>query len=142
MLNDAPHEACTEAGKFITLEAMDGAGKTTAMKAITERLESQGIEVVTTREPGGTPRSEAIRDMLLNPDEQEPLSDDAELLLMFAARAQHLEQVIRPALAREEWLISDRFTDSCYGYQGGGAVVTRHASPPSNSLCRAGCNLT
>lgn len=107
-------------GQFITLEALDGAGKTTALQGLVSHLEARGIEVVTTREPGGTPYSEAIRDMLLNPVEQEPLADDAELLLIFAARAQHLERVINPALARGAWVVCDRFTDSTYAYQGGG----------------------
>lgn len=86
-----------EKGKFITLEALDGAGKATALQGLVSDLKARGIEVVTTREPGGTPRSEAIRNMLLDPNHTEPLCDDAELLLMFAARAQHLEQVINPA---------------------------------------------
>lgn len=99
-----------EKGKFITLEALDGAGKTTALQGLVSDLEARGIEVVTTREPGGTPRSEAIRNMLLDPNHTEPLCDDAELLLMFAARAQHLEQVINPALARGAYIVCDRFT--------------------------------
>ena len=110
-------------GKFITLEALDGAGKSTALAGIVEQLEARGIEVVVTREPGGTERGEAIRAMLLDPSPTEALSHDTELLMMFAARAQHLDELIRPALERGAWVVSDRFTDSSFGYQGGGRGV-------------------
>ncbi|MCM2971127.1 dTMP kinase [Larsenimonas suaedae] len=105
-------------GAFITLEGSEGVGKTTNVRFVCERLESMGHEVIRTREPGGTPRAEQIRGLLLAPDSEEPLSDLAELLLVFSARAQHLEQVIRPALARGAFVVCDRFTDATYAYQG------------------------
>ncbi|GHC19279.1 thymidylate kinase [Kushneria pakistanensis] len=108
----------TQSGRFITLEGGEGAGKSTNLSFVRDYLQSRGISVVTTREPGGTPMAERIRALLLAGDEQEPLDDLAELLLVFAARAQHLAQVIRPALARGEWVISDRFTDATFAYQG------------------------
>ena len=106
-------------GLFITLEGPEGAGKSTNRDYLAERLRAQGIEVVLTREPGGTPLAERIRDVLLAPAD-EPMNPDTELLLVFAARAQHLAEVIRPALARGAVVICDRFTDSTYAYQGGG----------------------
>ncbi|WP_224750290.1 dTMP kinase [Halomonas sp. ML-15] len=109
-----------EKGRFITLEGGEGVGKTTNMAWVCDWLSARGIEVVRTREPGGTPRAEAIRELLLDPTSDEPLDDDAELLLVFAARAQHLAQVIRPALARGAWVVCDRFTDATFAYQGGG----------------------
>lgn len=109
-----------EAGRFITLEGGEGVGKSTNRARVVAWLESRGLEVVQTREPGGTPRAEAIRGLLLDPDEPEPLDDDAELLLVFAARAQHLARVIRPALARGAWVVCDRFTDATFAYQGAG----------------------
>ncbi|GGX81298.1 thymidylate kinase [Litchfieldella qijiaojingensis] len=107
-------------GRFITLEGGEGVGKSTNLDWVCSWLDERGIEVVRTREPGGTPRAEAIRELLLDPSSQEPLDDDAELLLVFAARAQHLAQVIRPALARGAWVVCDRFTDATFAYQGGG----------------------
>ncbi|SDL89528.1 thymidylate kinase [Franzmannia pantelleriensis] len=107
-------------GRFITLEGGEGVGKTTNVAWVCDWLSARGIEVVRTREPGGTPRAEAIRELLLDPTHDEPLDDDAELLLVFAARAQHLAQVIRPALARGAWVVCDRFTDATFAYQGGG----------------------
>nr|WP_244858923.1 dTMP kinase [Pseudomonas sp. B2021] len=104
---------------FITLEGPEGAGKSTNRDYLAERLRAQGIEVVLTREPGGTPLAERIREVLLAPGD-EPMNADTELLLVFAARAQHLAEVIRPALARGAVVICDRFTDSTYAYQGGG----------------------
>lgn len=109
-----------ERGRFITLEGGEGVGKSTNLALVAEWLEERGIEVVRTREPGGTPRAEAIRALLLDPGCDEPLDDDAELLLVFAARAQHLARVVRPALARGAWVVCDRFTDATYAYQGGG----------------------
>jgi len=106
-------------GLFITLEGPEGAGKSTNRDYLAERLRAEGIEVVLTREPGGTPLAERIREVLLAPGE-EPMNADTELLLVFAARAQHLAEVIRPALARGAVVICDRFTDSTYAYQGGG----------------------
>ncbi|MDR5901290.1 dTMP kinase [Halomonas icarae] len=109
-----------ERGRFITLEGSEGVGKSTNLARVVAWLEARGLEVVQTREPGGTPRAEAIRRLLLDPDEPEPLDDDAELLLVFAARAQHLARVIRPALERGAWVVCDRFTDATFAYQGGG----------------------
>ena len=101
-------------GRFITLEGGEGVGKSTNVGFVAEWLEAQGLEVVRTREPGGTERGEAIRALLLDPAPQEPLHVDAELLLMFAARAQHLAEKILPALARGAWVVCDRFTDSLF----------------------------
>jgi dTMP kinase len=104
---------------LVTLEGGEGAGKTTVLGALRAVLERDGFEVVCTREPGGTPLAEQIRALLLDPNHEAP-SPEAELLLMFAARAQHVRETIAPALARGAWVISDRFTDSSYAYQGGG----------------------
>nr|WP_262925753.1 dTMP kinase [Pseudomonas chlororaphis] len=104
---------------FITLEGPEGAGKSTNREYLAERLRAAGIEVVLTREPGGTPLAERIREVLLTPGE-EVMNADTELLLVFAARAQHLATVIRPALARGAVVLCDRFTDSTYAYQGAG----------------------
>ena len=106
-------------GLFITLEGPEGAGKSTNREYLAERLRSAGIDVVLTREPGGTPLAERIRELLLNPRE-ETLAPETELLLMFASRAQHVREVIRPALQRGAYVVSDRFTDSSYAYQGDG----------------------
>ncbi|MDZ5602194.1 dTMP kinase [Pseudomonas sp. RP23018S] len=106
-------------GLFITLEGPEGAGKTTNRQYLAARLREQGVDVVLSREPGGTPLAERIRDLLLEPGD-EAMATDTELLLMFAARAQHLAQVILPALARGAVVICDRFTDATYAYQGGG----------------------
>ena len=104
-------------GKFITLEGIDGAGKSTHLQWLAARLRSDGgREVVVTREPGGTPLGEKLRTLLLH----EPMDIGTETLLMFAARQQHLAQVIRPALERGAWVLSDRFTDATFAYQGGG----------------------
>ncbi|WP_296271306.1 dTMP kinase [Pseudomonas sp. UBA6323] len=106
-------------GLFITLEGPEGAGKSTNREYLAERLRERGIDVLLTREPGGTPLAERIRELLLEPSD-EPMAADTELLLVFAARAQHLQQVIRPALARGSVVLCDRFTDATYAYQGGG----------------------
>jgi dTMP kinase len=106
-------------GLFITLEGPEGAGKSTNREYLAERLREQGIHVLLTREPGGTPLAERIRELLLTPS-AEAMAADTELLLVFAARAQHLAEVIRPALARGEVVLCDRFTDATYAYQGGG----------------------
>lgn len=103
-------------GRFITFEGIDGAGKTTQIDALQRLIESAGIEVVRTREPGGTPLGEKIRGLLLG-DEMTPRT---ETLLFFAARFEHVAQVIQPALARGAWVLSDRFTDATYAYQTGG----------------------
>lgn len=106
-------------GLFITLEGPEGAGKSTNREYLAECLRRQGMDVLLTREPGGTPLAERIRELLLMPSD-EPMASDTELLLVFAARAQHLAQVIRPALARGCVVLCDRFTDATYAYQGGG----------------------
>jgi dTMP kinase len=105
-------------GLFISIEGGEGAGKSTVMAALSEALSAQGREVVLTREPGGTPEGEAIRALLLDPAQH--LHPEAELLLMFAARAQLVRKVVRPALARGAAVVSDRFTDASFAYQGGG----------------------
>jgi len=106
-------------GLFITLEGPEGAGKSTNREYLAEHLRAHGLDVVLTREPGGTPLAERIRELLLAPSD-ETMDADTELLLVFAARAQHLAQVIRPALARGAIVLCDRFTDATYAYQGGG----------------------
>lgn len=106
-------------GLFITLEGPEGAGKSTNREYLAQRLRDHGLDVVLTREPGGTPLAERIRELLLTPAD-EPMGSDTELLLMFAARAQHLAEVIRPALKRGAVVLCDRFTDATYAYQGGG----------------------
>ncbi|MGQ7260156.1 dTMP kinase [Vreelandella sp. V005] len=115
----------SQRGRFITLEGGEGVGKSTNVSFVAEWLEAQGLEVVRTREPGGTERGEAIRKLLLDPAPQEPLHVDAELLLMFAARAQHLAEKILPALARGAWVVCDRFTDATFAYQGGGRGIAK-----------------
>ncbi len=106
-------------GYFITLEGGEGVGKTTNLAFIRTFLEARGISVVATREPGGTLLAEKLRECLLA-NQTEQISDKTELLLMFAARAQHIVNVIEPALARGDWVVCDRFTDATYAYQGGG----------------------
>ena len=106
-------------GRFITVEGGEGAGKSTCLDFIRRHLEAAGRSVVVTREPGGTPLAEAIRELLLG-QRGMGMADDSELLLVFAARADHLARVIRPALERGDWVLSDRFTDATYAYQGGG----------------------
>jgi dTMP kinase len=103
-------------GKFITFEGIDGAGKSTHIAFVADRLAQAGHRLVTTREPGGTALGESLRSLLL----QQSMHLETEALLMFAARREHLAQVIEPALARGDWVISDRFTDATFAYQGGG----------------------
>jgi dTMP kinase len=107
------------AGRFITLEGIEGAGKSTLARYIMEWLQARGLPAVLTREPGGTPLAERVRELVLTPG-AEPIPPAAELLLMFAARSLHLANLIRPALARGEWVICDRFTDATRAYQGAG----------------------
>ncbi len=106
-------------GRFITLEGIEGAGKSTVARFILEWLRARNVPAVLTREPGGTPLAERVRELVLTPD-GEALPPAAEMLLMFAARSIHLANLIRPALARGEWVICDRFTDATRAYQGGG----------------------
>ncbi len=113
-----------KSGKFLTLEGTEGVGKSTNLAFVRDWLESRNIEVVVTREPGGTPLAEQIRELLLA-KRDEAVDQTAELLLVFAARAQHLAQVIKPALARGAWVLSDRFTDATYAYQGGGRGLSK-----------------
>lgn len=109
-------------GIFITVEGVEGVGKSTNMALIAGQLSQANIPFVTTREPGGTPLAEDVRGLLLQPRE-ETVSENTELLLMFAARAQHLGEVILPALERGQWVLCDRFTDATYAYQGGGRGI-------------------
>ena len=106
-------------GRLITLEGLEGVGKSTNMDFIQRKLKDAGIDVDVTREPGGTPLAENIRDLVLDTAD-EPLPDLCELLLIFAARSAHLENRIRPALDHGRWVLCDRFTDATYAYQGGG----------------------
>jgi dTMP kinase len=109
------------AGKFITFEGIDGAGKSTHIAFVADLLRERGRHVVTTREPGGTALGESLRELLLH----QKMHIETEALLMFAARREHLAQVIDPALARGDWVISDRFTDATFAYQGGGRKLDR-----------------
>ena len=117
-------EALLKHPRLISLEGGEGAGKTSAIVAIRELLQARGHEVVLTREPGGTPLAERIRELLLSPHE-EALAPETELLLMFASRAQHVREVIQPALRRGAYVVSDRFTDSSYAYQADGRGLDR-----------------
>jgi dTMP kinase len=103
-------------GKFISFEGVDGAGKSTHVGAVAQYLRNRGLHVMTTREPGGTPLGEKLREILLH----EPMHLETEALLMFAARREHIAALIQPALDRGDWVISDRFTDASFAYQGGG----------------------
>ncbi len=105
--------------KFITFEGVDGAGKSTHLEWFANALRKRGIKLLVTREPGGTPLGERLRDILLH----QPMHAETEALLMFAARREHVEQVIRPALQSGTWVISDRFSDASFAYQGGGRGV-------------------
>lgn len=107
-----------KSGKFITLEGIDGAGKSTQLAWIVELLQQAGLQPVVTREPGGTPLGERVRALLL--DKSMTMHAETEALLMFAARREHLDKVILPALQQGQWVISDRFTDASFAYQGGG----------------------
>ena len=106
-------------GLFITVEGIEGVGKTTNMEYLQRIITAAGRELVVTREPGGTPLGEAIRGLLLDP-QYKGMDPDCELQLMFAARAEHLDKVIRPAIEAGRWVLCDRFTDATYAYQGGG----------------------
>ncbi|MBC7750238.1 MAG: dTMP kinase [Candidatus Saccharibacteria bacterium] len=104
---------------FISFEGTEGVGKSTLIRGVADHLQAQGIDFIVTREPGGTPLAEQIRGLLLTPD-GEKIAPSCELLLLFAARAQHLSQVIEPALSRGQWVLCDRFVDASYAYQCGG----------------------
>ena len=108
-------------GKFITFEGIDGAGKSSHVEWLADLLRSRGLTVQVTREPGGTPLGEKLRELLLN----EPMHLETETLLMFAARREHLDKMIIPALERGEWVVCDRFSDATYAYQGGGRGLDR-----------------
>jgi dTMP kinase len=110
-------------GKFITFEGIDGAGKSTHLAWAAELLHGRGVSVVVTREPGGTILGEKLRQVLLTGDQR--IHPETETLMMFAARRQHLEEVIRPALQRGDWVLCDRFTDASFAYQGGGRGVAK-----------------
>jgi dTMP kinase len=110
-------------GRFITLEGSEGSGKSTNLAYIHQKLLTNGIDVVLTREPGGTPLAERIRELLLD-HRQAAMSSDTELLLMFAARAQHLQELILPSLEAGKWVLCDRFTDATYAYQGAGRGIS------------------
>jgi dTMP kinase len=110
-------------GRFITFEGIDGAGKSTQIAVVAESLRAHGHTLVLTREPGGTPLGERLRELILN----QPMSSPTETLLVVAARCEHLAQVIRPALARGEWVLCDRFTDATYAYQSGGRGLPAQA---------------
>lgn len=109
----------TKRGKFLTLEGVDGAGKSTHVQWLVETLREHGIEVLSTREPGGTAIGEKLRELLLH----ESMGLECETLLMFAARAEHLRSVIEPALSKGIWVVCDRFTDATFAYQGGGRAL-------------------
>ena len=122
-------------GRFISLEGIDGAGKSTHAAWLKEALLTRGRTVVATREPGGTPLGEALRALLLT----HPMTHDTEALLMFAARREHVEQVIDPALARGDWVLCDRFTDATFAYQGGGHGVPRERIAELERFIPANC---
>ena len=109
-------------GRFITLEGIEGAGKSTQIAPLMAELSRRGVDALATREPGGTAEAEAIRSLLVDPANRS-LTKEAELLLVFAARAEHLEKVIRPALEQGRWVVSDRFTDATFAYQGAGREI-------------------
>jgi dTMP kinase len=113
-----------QTGRFITFEGCEGVGKTTNIEFLAQLLRDAGVDLVLTREPGGTPMAESIRELLLSP-RGEKVAENTELLLMFAARAQHVENVIKPSLAAGKWVICDRFTEATYAYQGGGRGVSK-----------------
>ncbi len=110
-------------GKFITIEGGEGVGKTTNMEFIKEYFHNKNVSLVVTREPGGTELGEMLREIMLDP-KQDKIASDTELMLMFAARAQHLHQKILPALDSGQWVLCDRFTDATYAYQGGGRGIS------------------
>lgn len=124
-------------GKFLTIEGTEGVGKSTNLAFVSDWLRARGIEVIVTREPGGTPLAEEIRSLLLSKREEQ-VDETAELLLVFAARAQHLAQVIEPALVRGSWVLSDRFADATYAYQGGGRGLSVQTIAQLEELVQGG----
>jgi len=126
-------------GKFITVEGTEGVGKSTNLEFIKQRIEAQGIEVIVTREPGGTPLAEELRRILLA-KRNEIFDPTAELLVVFAARAQHLNRVILPAIEKGCWVISDRFTDATYAYQGWGRGLSLDTIAVLEDLVQQGCS--
>jgi dTMP kinase len=124
-------------GRFITFEGIEGVGKSTQLERLKAALEAAGREVVATREPGGTPLAERIRELVLHATD-EPVPVAAELLLMFAARAVHTDNRLRPALARGAWVLCDRYTDATYAYQGGGRGVADGDIEPLARLAQRG----
>ena len=110
-------------GKFITLEGLEGSGKSTQIAVLEQRLSARGMPVIVTREPGGTPLAESLRELVLSPG-PERISAVCELLIMFAARAVHLDNLIRPALEKGTWVLCDRFTDASFAYQGAGRGIS------------------
>jgi dTMP kinase len=125
------------AGKFITLEGIEGVGKSTNLEFVAGYLSDRGQRVLTTREPGGTPVGERLRELLLD-SERGSIPDTCELLMMFAARAAHIEKVIRPALEEGIWVVCDRFTDASYAYQGGGRGIDDEPIDLLKSLVQGG----
>lgn len=126
-------------GKFITLEGGEGVGKSTNLRYIQEWFQQRHVPILVTREPGGTEIAESIRHLLLNKS-TESLTENAELLLVFAARAQHIEHVIKPALFSGQWVLSDRFTDATYAYQGGGRQMSLSTIALLENLVQEGLN--
>ena len=113
----------SERGRFVTFEGIDGSGKSTHIDAVAATLRARGVTPVLTREPGGTPLGESLRDLVLN----QQMTRETETMLMFAARAEHLAKIIRPALAAGQWVLCDRFTDATYAYQAGGRGIDERA---------------
>ena len=113
----------SERGRFITFEGIDGSGKSTHLDAVVQALRTRGVTALLTREPGGTPLGESLRELVLN----QPMTRETETMLMFAARAEHLAKIIRPALAASHWVLCDRFTDATYAYQAGGRGLDERA---------------
>ena len=127
----------TGRGRFITVEGGEGAGKSTQIARVLEHLRAAGLQVVATREPGGTPLAEEIRGLILAP-RAERVDPTAELLLMFAARAQHVRALIEPALARGDWVVCDRFSDATLAYQGAGRGLEMASIASMDELARGG----